>query len=371
MLDQTHTFAPGLTTDIALPVILDPAIETRRVLHIINGEHYAGAERVQDLLAQRLPEFGFEVTFACLKPDRFPALRQARRNPLFAVSMRSKLDLWPARELARLVRDQEIEVIHTHTARSALVGSMVASLAKVPMVHHLHSPAAADSTHRIRNRINAATERFTVGRARAVIAVSSSLADYAVCSGLTKVRPVVVTNGVPVVEPMIDRPAPQGRWTLGVVALFRPRKGLEVLLEAMAAIVARGSDVRLRAVGRFETPDYEREIHALAERLELSKRIDWRGFQTDVNSELAAIDVLVLPSLFGEGMPMVVLEAMAAGAPVVATRVEGVGEAVRHEHDGLIVEPGDAESLAAALRRFIERDVDWRAMSAAARNRQV
>jgi len=85
------------------------------------------------------------------------------------------------------------------------------------------------------------------------------------------------------------------------------------------------------------------------------------------------MDVFVLPSLFGEGLPMVVLEAMAAGVPVVATRVEGIAEAIRDGEDGLLVEPKDPRPLAAAIARFVSGQVDWAAMSsnALARHAQL
>ena len=69
------------------------AKDSVRVLHIINGEHYAGAERVQDLLGVRLNEFGYEAGFVCMKPGQFPALRQAIHQPLYEVPMRSRWDL--------------------------------------------------------------------------------------------------------------------------------------------------------------------------------------------------------------------------------------------------------------------------------------
>src|SRR5207237_5725177 len=129
-------------------------------------------------------------------------------------------------------------------------------------------------------------------------------------------------------------------WTLGAIALFRPRKGIEALLEALAVLRSRNVNVRLRAVGGFESPVYKADVLALAERLDLTEAIDWIGFTRNVNRELAKIHLFVLPSLFGEGLPMVVLEAMAAGLPVVASRVEGVPEAVVHRETGLLVEPG-------------------------------
>ena len=345
--------------------------EAARVLHVVNGEHYAGAERVQDLLALRLPAQGFEVAFACLKPERFPALRRSQSSPLYEVPMRAKFDLWPAYALAELVREEGFALIHTHTARSALVGALAARWAGVPMVHHLHSPTVADTTHRVRNWLNATTERYSVRRATTVVTVSESLALYAHDRRLNRNAPVVVPNGVPTAGPLALRRTPTGRWTLGMIALFRPRKGLEVLLAALATLKQRGHDLRLRAVGGFETPEYEAAIHAEAERLGVAENIEWRGFQKNVDAELAAMDLFVLPSLFGEGMPMVMLEAMAAGVPVIGTRVEGTPEVVRDGLDGLIAEPRDPASLAAAIERCLTGQADWQALCHSAYERQT
>jgi glycosyltransferase involved in cell wall biosynthesis len=169
----------------------------------------------------------------------------------------------------------------------------------------------------------------------------------------------------------IDRTPPLGTWTLGTVALFRPRKGVEVLLEALAAVRSWDLDVRLRAVGGFETLAYETAILGLADRLGVTSAIDWTGFTRDVNAELAKIDLFVLPSLFGEGLPMVVLEAMAAGVPVIATRVEGVPEAVVHRETGLLVDPDSVSQLAAAIRQVVDGDMDYAAMSRAGRERHA
>ncbi len=110
---------------LALPDELERVAESaprddvpRRVLHVINGEHYAGAERVQDLLAMNLSRFGFEVGFACLKPGRFAMMRQALHAPLVELGMQSRFDLRPALRLARLVRREQYALVHTHTPRA-------------------------------------------------------------------------------------------------------------------------------------------------------------------------------------------------------------------------------------------------------------
>jgi glycosyltransferase involved in cell wall biosynthesis len=342
-----------------------------QVLHLVNGEHYSGAERVQDLLARRLPGFGCEVGFACVKPRRFPAARESKHAPLVEMPMRGRLDLRVVKRLAILVRNEGYQLIHAHTPRTALVGSLAARRAGVPFVYHVHSPVSRDSTRRLLNRVNSLVEWAAVRRAQRVITVSPSLREYMIGRGVPPERVVCVPNGVPAPGQMRERRPPAGNWMLGTVALFRPRKGMEVLLEALAVLHSRDMKVRLRAVGGFETSEYELTIRALAERLGLADAIDWIGFTRGVNRELAKIDVFVLPSLFGEGLPMVVLEAMAAGVPAVASRVEGVPEAVVHRQTGLLVEPGSVSQLAGAIAEIVSRNIDYGMLSRGARARHA
>lgn len=333
-----------------------------RVLHVINGEHYAGAERVQDLLALRLAEFGYEVGFACVKPGRFPEVRKSREAPLHELHSSSRLDPRAAWNLLGIIRREGYALVHAHTPRSLLAARPAALLAGVPLVYHVHSPTSRDTTHRLRNWLNTAAERACLAGVPKLVAVSESLGRHMRASGFAANRICVVHNGVPAAAPVERRMPPASCWTLGTVALFRPRKGLEVLLDALALLRNDGLDVSLRAIGSFETPAYESEIKSHAERLGVLPHVEWTGFTRDVNSELARLDLFVLPSLFGEGLPMVVLEAMAAGVPVVATRVEGVPEAIRDGFDGLLSAPGDPTDLALSIARIVRGESDWSAL---------
>lgn len=348
----------------------DTRVATVGVLHVINGEHYAGAERVQDLLALRLPEFGFEVGFACVKPGRFGEMRQSGDTPLYNVPMHGKFDLRAAGRIARIVRRGGYKIVHGHTVRTALVGRLAAALAGVPFVYHVHSPTSRNTTRPWLNRINTIVERLSLTGVSRLIAVSESLGRHVRQQGFKAEKIAVVYNGVPAPEHgKGDSPVFAGaktgtvpKWTLGTVALFRPRKGIEILLESLALLNQQGLPVKLRAVGTFETPDYAREIAALAAKLGVAEQIDWPGFTRDVTGELLKMDLFVLPSLFGEGLPMVVLEAMAAGVPVVASDVEGIPEAIRDGQDGLIARAGDAADLARAITRVVRGEVDWSAL---------
>ncbi|HEY1599408.1 MAG TPA: glycosyltransferase family 4 protein [Pirellulales bacterium] len=342
-----------------------------RVLHVINGEHYAGAERVQDLLALRLPDEGFDVGFACLKPGRFAAARCSQMSPLHVLPMRSRLDLRPVLAMARLVKEGGYDIIHTHTSRSALLGSLAAKMSGAALVHHIHSAATPDTLRDLRDGISAVVERFGFRRADAVIAVSQGIAAYARRGGVRDDRLTIVPNGVPAVDQLSDKCMPTGPWTVGTVALFRERKGLEVLLEAAARGRTQGLPLRLRIVGPFETTVYEERMHKLAEDLGLAGAVEWRGFREDVSSELAAMDLFVMPSVLREGLPMVILEAMANGVPIIGSGVEGIPEVIRDGQDGLIVEPGNPDDLAAAIGRLVRGEENAQALRESAYERQV
>jgi len=207
-------------------------------------------------------------------------------------------------------------------------------------------------------------------QAARLITVSNSLSRHLASLHVPAAKVRVVHNGVPPLAKAPLRCEPDEAWTIGCVALFRPRKGIEILLQALANLRRQGQDVRLRAVGPFETPEYQREIEALAAKLNLHDAIDWVGFTQDVNRELFQMDLFVLPSLFGEGLPMVVLEAMAAGVPVIASDVEGACEAIQPGVDGLLAIPADADDLTQKISSVVSSEVDWLALRQAALVRQ-
>ncbi|MGK7913640.1 MAG: glycosyltransferase [Synechococcus sp.] len=343
-----------------------------RVLHIINGEHYAGAERVQDLLAIELRKHGYDVDFACVKPDCFPDRRMATRSKIHLVRMSSRLDLLQAFRLSFLIRKHGYQLVHTHTPRAVLLGRLATLLTGVPMVHHVHSPTSSCTTNKLTNFLRTTSERLSLCGAQSVIAVSNSLKQYLKKNGLKTTQIQVVQNGVPVQPKLLQKSNPDSdsAWLLGCIALFRPRKGLEVLLKTLAQLKARGLDVSLHAVGEFETTEYENSVKQLATQLGLEDNIVWAGFQEDVNAELSKMDVLVLPSLFGEGIPMVLLEAMAMGVPVVASEIEGIPEVIENARSGILVSPGDFNELADAITNLITGQDNWGKIRETAFSRQ-
>lgn len=366
-----------VTQSLAMPatvVVPPPAVTIdTRVLHVVNGEHFSGAERVQSHLGHCLPKFGVQADFACLKPGKFAAMAEeaaGKWGKILPVPMGHRFDLRPAKRLAEVVRQDAYELLHAHTPRAALITALVSKITGVPWIYHVHSPASRDSLRRLTNHINAWIEKQSLRGAAHLVTVSESLRWDCIEKGVDDERVTVVHNGVPAIRP--DRtktPTPGGTWVLGMVALMRPRKGLEVVLDSIAKLSREGHDVILRCIGPFETEEYQQRIEKQIDDLNIRHRIERVGFTEDVPSELAQLDALVLPSLCGEGLPMVVLEAMAAALPVIATRVEGTPEAITHGVEGLLAEPGDSDSLADQIEDLVAGYHDWDTMAEAAHDR--
>jgi glycosyltransferase involved in cell wall biosynthesis len=158
--------------------------------------------------------------------------------------------------------------------------------------------------------------------------------------------------------------------TIAVVALFRPRKGLHVLIDALSLLVRDGHKVRLRVVGEFVEATYKAQIASQIEQLGLGEVVDLMGFTSDPLQQYADCDLAVLPSLYGEGIPMTLLEAMAAGRPVVGSDIDGIRE-VLMDGAGILVPPGNARALADGISRILRQETLAHALSEAGRNRQL
>jgi len=342
----------------------------KKVLLVINGDNYAGAERVVDWLALHLPRYGYEPHIACLKEGLFSESREAQGVTLHAITMGGRLDVCVADRITRLVRDEVIEVIHTHTPRAVGPGALASIATGVPLVHHIHSPTLRCGSSVLGNALNTLVERIAAQRAAALIAVSSSLSEYLASQKFARQRIHVVRNGVPGLPSLPDRISPEGTWTIGVVARFRERKGLEVLLKAIYLLRHAGQKVVLKVVGPFEQEAAQQDMRKLASSLGIDPYIEWVGFTHDVPTQLQTFDLLVLPSIQGEGLPMVILEAMGAGVPIVATAIEGVTEVISDGEDGLLATAGSAEDLADKIGMFVGGTTSWQYVRAHAYQKQ-
>ena len=138
----------------------------------------------------------------------------------------------------------------------------------------------------------------------------------------------------------------------------------------MAQLRGAGHDVRLRSSARLKRQSTSARWKCTSRGLGLGPAVEWAGFSANVDAELERMDLVAVPSLLAEGMSMVVLEAMAAGVPLVASRVPGVTDVLRDGVNALLTTPGDPADLAAAVARLMRGDVAWHDLRASAYCRQ-
>ncbi len=210
---------------------------------------------------------------------------------------------------------------------------------------------------------------FTLRRATRVIALTRREAAFLETLGVHKDRIAVIPNGIDVGEFAgidTDRPSSGTATALYVGRIYPRQKGLETLLRALALL--HPDELRLRIVG--EDWDGADTLRALGRKLGLLHRVEFVGRvpRDALIREYARADLLVLPSLF-EPFGIVLLEAMAAGLPVVASRVGGIPDVVEDDETGLLVDPSDPEALAGALRALASNPARRRTMGLRGRER--
>lgn len=262
------------------------------------------------------------------------------RRPLSPVGdLRAVLELW------RLCRRVRPRLVHLNSSKAVVIGTVAAWLARVPVrLVTVHGWPFKTETG-IRKAIYAGASRAVRPLVTRAICVAEN--ERTVGIAAHAIRPsqaVVIHNGVEIPE---AASAPTGRDVVTVTRL-RPPKDTTTLVAAAARV--RDLFDRLLVVG--DGPDRP-EVERLVSELGLDGQVELLGDRDDVDAILARASVFVLSSR-SEGLPMAVLEAMAAGVPTIASNVGGIPEVVNDGADGVLVAPGDAHALADALRRLLD-----------------
>jgi len=287
--------------------------------------------------------------------------------PVHVLRRRPGVDVRYPFRLARLLREIEADILHAHNDTALFYGGLAAFLGRVSLVYTEHDRVfPGRAAVRVLNFALA-------GSARQVVSVSEELRRrLAAFEHIEGDRVRVIPNGVPftpTVRP-VDRvrrswDVPEDAAVVGVVAGLKPVKNHALLLEAAADLVPRFPGLVLVFAG--DGP-LRSELERRARGLGLGDRLRLLGFRSDLSEVYAGFDLVALPSS-SEGMPLTVIEAMAAARPVVASNVGGVPEVVVDGVTGIVVPAGDREALAEALAALLADPERRRAMGAAGRRR--
>jgi glycosyltransferase involved in cell wall biosynthesis len=363
------------------------------VLLVDHTGHVSGAEHSLQSLIAGLQTAGVQCTFACPRGANQALARSRGVEPLTITATEGSLRMHPVRtpravaeigyaatEVARLARWCKADVIHANSIRASLVAGPASRLVRRPAVAHLRDRLPPGAASKASLRLIGATCGHVIANSHYTLGALGEAGVQAPASVIY--NPVDLERFRPL--PARERAATRaglglqpGTFALGVVGQITPWKRQDIGLRALAEIAERHPQVRLLVVGeakflsdatRFDNGAYLRRLHELARDDRLEGRVDFLGERSDVPEIMSALDTLLVPS-DGEPFGRVVVEAMAAGTPVIASDAAGPAEIIEHGVTGLLARVDDVRAWVEAIERLVTNASTYRKLERQGRER--
>lgn len=317
-----------------------------RIMEIVSGTAVNGALVTCLEVTKALAERGHSITLVC-RPDSWIAgeLKDTDVEIVY-----SSLKRWPPQELRRIAneaRQRDIDVFHTHMSSANFFGIILRRMTGIPCVatannryiqlHWMFNDfvvAASDATRKFHQRYNLVPRRK--------IDVVYNFIEDSRFQGVSESARNTIRE---------QWELPQDALAVGAIGDVIQRKGLVHLVRAMPRLLEQVPHAHIISIGHTRCT-YVREVKAEISKLGVENHFTWAGRRNDMPEVLSALDACVLPTL-EDNLPLAILEAMASGLPVVASRVGGLPECVLENETGFLVPPADHDRLADALIRLL------------------
>jgi glycosyltransferase involved in cell wall biosynthesis len=345
-----------------------------RVVHLMASPFYGGPERQMLGLARHLPSAVQSVFLSFAERGLAQAfVDEARRHGFEAKALVHNTPRYFAcvREVEQELRRLKADLLCCSGYKPDLVGWRAARRAGIPVLSISHGWTAA--TWKV--RCYETLDRWAIRRMDAVVCVSKAQAAKVRRAGVGESKIAVIQNAVgedAFVEPSADVRSEMLRWfaqpprlLVGGAGRFSPEKGFAVLIEAAAIVLKQRPDAGFLLFG--DGP-LRAELERLIDARGIKEKFVVAGFRSDLGRLLPNLDVNAMSS-YTEGLPVILLEAGAAGVPTVATAVGGIPEVIDDGQSGWLVPAGDAAALAGRIIALLDDDAQRQAMGQAARDR--
>jgi glycosyltransferase involved in cell wall biosynthesis len=324
-----------------------------------------------------LSQFGYRSLCTFLHPPAdaaFEAIRQraaAWQAPIAEIDDRGPFDWRVVPAMLRICRQHNVGIWHAHDYKTNLLGLLLRQRHPMQLVTTVHGWVEFTP----RTRLYYLTDRLSLPKYEKVICVSEDLLQRVESFGVRAGRSILIENAIDTQQfhrtqsPRAGKQHlgwPADRHLIGAVGRLSPEKAFDVLIRAVRELVQAGSDVGLIIAG--DGPE-KLSLQALIDECGLRDRVRLTGFQSDLRPLYGAMDLFVLSSL-REGLPNVLLEAMAMEVPVVATQIAGIPRMIADGVNGILVPPGDQGALVDAMKRSLASD-ELRGRLAAAAQRTI
>ena len=329
----------------------------KRVLHLVSSNGLYGAERVILNLAQDEGTLSYVGALYNRHNPHLEMIDEAKKMGLKTAvfNSRGRADLKTIFDIKKFLRDNQIDILHTHNYKSDIVGFGAVLLGKSKWVATNHVWHGLDRKSRFYERIDAFVLRF----AAQVVAVSSEIKKDLVAKNIPEGKVHVIDNGIDIARFSRPRPMEKLKEALGIhkddavvtiVGRLSPEKGHETFLKAAKDVLSKKQNVRFLIVG--DGP-IGAELRVMAAKLSLNGHVTFTGVRKDMDGIYAVSDLMVNASSI-EGLPMTILEAMAAKVVLIVTPVGAVPKVIRHGINGVIFPTGDELGLSKEICSLID-----------------
>jgi glycosyltransferase involved in cell wall biosynthesis len=331
-----------------------------KILYVIDALEFGGGERCFAQIINRLSSDN-KIMVACLPTGIFREKINRSGVKVKLVDMRNRFNLRVFFQLADLMKKEKIDIVNSQGARADFFARIAAKLARVSfVVSTVPMPVEGFDVNPIKKLIYIALNRFSERFVDRFIVVSDALEKTMIEKHKIEPQRVVkIYNGIEKDEFSMEEKELESKRLkirrefrleddvpiVGVIGRLVWQKGFEYFIDAIPDVLKRVKKAKLLVVGEGVLKG---ELEIKSKQLKLEDKIIFTGFRSDIKDILASIDIFVMPSL-REGLPMILLEAMAMAKPIVATNIEGIKEVLENGETGILVPPKDARALTAAI----------------------
>jgi glycosyltransferase involved in cell wall biosynthesis len=333
---------------------------SRRLLHLVSSGGLYGAENVILHLASSAN--GLFPYVGALNNRHNPHLEVIAKAKAMGVKTvvfdsQGRFDLGTVFKIRDFLLENNIDIIHTHNYKSDIVGFLAAKLAGKKWIATNHVWHSTDSKLKIYETIDA----FILKQATKVVAVSEEIRQDLLARHFASGHVRTIHNGINIAQFLRRNSSAvhslrkelgikENELVLSIVGRLSKEKGHAIFIEAAQEVLKQNNNIKFLIIG--DGPLRE-SLRAEVEKRKLTEKIIFTGIRQDMPEVYSMTDVLVNAS-FIEGLPMTILEAMAAQLPIIATKVGAIPQVIRHKENGLLLDAGDKETLVKAMRSLID-----------------
>jgi len=350
-----------------------------RILYIIDGIEFGGGERVFSQIINGLPEDRYEAFLATAPNDAFQKAITVKNCSFFPIDFSNRYNAANLLKLIRIIKDHRIDVVHGQGARAEFYARLAAGLSgRKKYVSTVAMPVEGYDVGPWKLRLYGVFDRFSECFVDRFLVVSDILVkSMTQVHGITPGKVIKIYNGI---ETDLYRPENQldnrcrirqefkvsdSDVLIGAIGRLVWQKGFEYFIHAIPDLIQALPKSRFVLIGDGVL---RQDLENLAKDLKISDHILFTGQRTDIRDTLTALDIVVIPSVL-EGFPIVTLEAMAMGKPIVATAIDGITEQIMDGREGILVPPRNTTKLSQAIIKIVSNPIMADTLGKAARRR--